>query len=57
MYEGLKDKVVILTGDGGLMGQQSLKHLVRNGAKVVAVEVQGFVCEAGLFLHNDITQL
>ena len=55
MYSGLKDKIIILTGAGGLIGQQSLKHLVRCGAKVIAVDVKEFVCEAELFLTNDIT--
>lgn len=56
MYEGLKDKVIILTGAGGLIGKESLKHLVKNGAKVVAVDLKSFDCEAEMFLTNDITQ-
>jgi NAD(P)-dependent dehydrogenase (short-subunit alcohol dehydrogenase family) len=56
MYEGLNNKVIILTGAGGLIGQQSLKHLVKNGAKVIAVDVKSFDCEAELFLTNDITK-
>lgn len=56
MYEGLKNKVIILTGAGGVIGQQSLKHLLKNGAKVVAVDVKNFDCEAELFLTNDITR-
>lgn len=55
MYEGLKDKVIILTGAGGLIGRESLKHLVKNGAKVIAVDVNRFESEAELFLNNDIT--
>lgn len=55
MYEGLKEKVIILTGAGGLIGQESLKHMVKNGAKVIAVDVKKFDCEAELFLTNDIT--
>lgn len=57
MYEGLKDKVIILTGAGGLIGRKSLHHLVKNGAKVVAVDVKNFDSEAALFLTNDITQI
>lgn len=56
MYEGLKDKVIILTGAGGLIGRESLKHMVKNGAKVIAVDVKTFDCEAALFLTNDITK-
>jgi NAD(P)-dependent dehydrogenase (short-subunit alcohol dehydrogenase family) len=56
MYEGLKNKVIILTGAGGLIGQQSLKHLVKYGAKVIAVDVKSFDSEADLFLTNDVTQ-
>ncbi len=55
MYEGLKDKVIILTGAGGLIGRESLKHLAKNGAKVIAVDVNSFDNEAELFLTNDIT--
>lgn len=55
MYEGLKDKVIILTGAGGLIGRESLKHLVKNGAKVIAVDVNSYESEAELFLTNDIT--
>jgi NAD(P)-dependent dehydrogenase (short-subunit alcohol dehydrogenase family) len=54
MYEGLKDKVIILTGAGGLIGRESLKHLVKNGAKVIAVDVNSFESKAELFLTNDM---
>src|SRR5690554_2723706 len=56
MYEGLKDKVIILTGAGGLIGRESLKHLVKNGARVIAVDVNRFESDAELFLTNDITE-
>lgn len=56
MYEGLKDKVIILAGAGGLIGRESLQHLAKNGAKVVAVDVKSFDCEAALFLTNDVTK-
>lgn len=55
MYEGLKDKVIILTGAGGLIGRESLKHLVKNGAKVIAVDVNNFQSDAELFITIDIT--
>lgn len=56
MYERLKDKVIILTGAGGLIGRESLHHMVKNGAKVIAVDVKAFDSEASLFLTNDVTQ-
>lgn len=55
MYHGLKNKVIILTGAGGLIGRQSLRHLVSCGAIVVAVDVNDFENDAALFLKNDIT--
>src|SRR5690606_18205127 len=57
MYAGLKDKIVIVTGAGGLIGKQCVKHLVQCGAKVVAVDVKSYDCEAELFLTNDITEI
>lgn len=56
MYKGLKDKVIILTGAGGLIGRESLKHLVENGAKVIAVDLKSYDCDAVLFQTNDIIQ-
>lgn len=56
MYAGLKDKVIILTGAGGLIGRESLNHLVSNGAKVIAVDVNSFASEADLFLNYDVTK-
>lgn len=56
MYNGLKDKVIILTGAGGLIGRESLKHLVKCGALVVAVDLKTFESDAVLFLTNDITK-
>jgi len=56
MYEGLKDKVIIVTGAGGLIGRESLKHLAKCGAKVVGIDVNSFESECDLFLTHDITQ-
>ncbi|MFD2939556.1 SDR family oxidoreductase [Flavobacterium notoginsengisoli] len=56
MYAGLKDKVIILTGAGGLIGRESLKHLAQNDAKVIAVDVNSFDSEADLFLTFDVTK-
>lgn len=55
MYAGLKDKVVILTGAGGLIGRASLKHLTDYGAKVVAVDLNEIESDADLFLSLDVT--
>lgn len=55
MYSGLNDKVIILTGAGGLIGRESLRHLVENGAKVIAVDVNEYISDAELFLTHDIT--
>ena len=55
MYQGLKDKIIILAGAGGLIGRETLKHLVNNGAKVVAVDITKFDNEATLFLIKDVT--
>lgn len=55
MYQGLKDKVVILTGAGGLIGKETLKHLVANGTRVVAVDITEFENEASLFLTKNVT--
>ncbi|WP_282629960.1 SDR family oxidoreductase [Empedobacter sedimenti] len=56
MYAGLKDKIVILIGAGGLIGRESLKHLVANGAKVVAVDINEFESDADLFLTYNVTK-
>ena len=39
MYAGLRNRVIILTGAGGLIGKEVLKHLSLHGAKVVAVDL------------------
>lgn len=56
MYSGLKDKVILVTGAGGLIGQESLKHLVSCGAQVVAIDVNEFESEADLFLKLNVTE-
>lgn len=56
MYAGLKDKVVLLIGAGGLIARESLQHLKKNGAIVVAVDLLSFECEADLFLVKDVTK-
>lgn len=56
MYAGLKDKVIILTGAGGLIGKESLNHLVANGARVIAVDINEFESDADLFLTYNVTK-
>ncbi|WP_400262025.1 SDR family oxidoreductase [Sphingobacterium sp. SG20118] len=56
MYSGLRDKVILVTGAGGLIGRESLRHLVSHGAKVVALDVNDFDSEADLFLKLNITE-
>jgi len=55
MYKGIENKVVVLNGASGLIGREALKHLKRNGAIVVAVDLNEFESEADLFLQHDIT--
>lgn len=57
MYEGLNNKVIIVTGAGGLIGRESVKHLSANGAKVVAVDRNTISSEAELFLTYDVTKI
>lgn len=54
MYAGLKDKIIILTGASGLIGREALKHLINNGAKVVAVDVNFFESDADTFLTYNV---
>lgn len=39
MFEGVKDKVVILTGANGLIGKETHTHLIKNGAIVIGVDI------------------
>ena len=39
MSERLKDKIIILTGACGLIGRATRDHLLKNGAKVIAVDI------------------
>lgn len=56
MYNGLSNKVIILTGAGGLIGREVLKHLSMNGAKVVAVDLNSVLEYSDLALCLDITK-
>lgn len=39
MSERLKNKIIILTGASGLIGQATNKHLISNGARVISVDM------------------
>lgn len=54
MYAGLENKVIILTGAGGLIGRESLRHLTSQGALVIAVDL-ALIEGADLSLELDIT--
>lgn len=56
MYNGLSNKVIILTGAGGLIGREALKHLSMNGAKVVAVDINSVSEYSDLALCLDVTK-
>ena len=56
MYSGLRDKVILLTGAGGLIGRESVKHLIAQKAIIIAIDVNEFESEANLFLKADITE-
>jgi len=56
MYNGLSNKVIILTGAGGLIGREVLKHLSMNGAKVVAVDLNAVLEYSDLALCLDVTK-
>ncbi|MDM8177216.1 SDR family oxidoreductase [Olivibacter sp. LS-1] len=57
MYAGLKNKIIIVTGAGGLIGREALKHLAEQGANVIAVDLNYFDSKADLFLTKDITRV
>lgn len=54
MFEGIKGKVVILTGANGLIGKETNKHLSKNGATVIAVDMNDSA--EGEIYKYDITQ-
>ena len=55
MFESVKDKVVILTGASGLIVNETFKHLIKNGAQVVAVDVHSTPDNEACFQQFDIT--
>lgn len=57
MFESLKNKVIILTGSSGLIGNETFKHLERNGAKVVAVDIHSTSDNEACFHQYDITNI
>lgn len=54
MFEGIKDKVIILTGANGLIGKETDKHLTKNGAIVIAVDINN-APEKEIYKY-DVTQ-
>lgn len=56
MYSGLKEKVILVTGAGGLIGRESVKHLAGHAAIVVAIDVHEIHSEESLFLKANITE-
>ncbi len=55
MFESLKNKVVILTGASGLIGNETFKYLFKNGAQVVAVDIRSTSDNETCFQQFDIT--
>ncbi|WP_436414230.1 SDR family oxidoreductase [Petrimonas sp.] len=56
MYNGIKDKIIILTGASGLIGRETQKHLSRNGATVISVDVNFEHNPEKLCYKYDITK-
>lgn len=54
MFEGIKNKVIILTGANGLIGKETNKHLTKNGAIVIAVDIDDSA--EGKIYKYDVTQ-
>lgn len=51
----LQDKVAVITGAAGAIGRASVEAFKREGATVVAVDIQGGSPQADLFLQADLT--
>lgn len=56
MFNRLKDKVVVVTGASGLIGNATEQHLKSNGATVVAVDLNFYNSTADLQLKLDVTK-
>lgn len=56
MSERLKDKIIILTGASGLIGKATYNHLITNGAKVVAVDINLSHNPKEMTYNYDITK-
>lgn len=60
MYSGLKGKVIIVTGAGGLIGREVMTHLIQYDAQVISVDINEIEEKGSLFLKlnasvpNDI---
>ncbi len=56
MFEGLEEKVIIVTGANGQLGKEVAKFLHNKGAVVIAVDIQDPGFTDYVFLNKDITQ-
>lgn len=54
MSEGLKEKVIIVTGSNGLIGKELVKYLVKTNSKVVSLDLENHNEEADFF-RCDVT--
>ncbi len=55
MFTGLEGKVIIVTGANGLLGKEVANFLHKQGAEVIAADIQEPVNKEYLFLKKDIT--
>src|SRR3989344_3245242 len=59
MYQDLKDKIVIVTGGAGSIGQAAVEAFLVNGCRVVAVDKKdfgpGFIAKTK-FVKADLSQ-
>lgn len=56
MFEGLEEKVIIVTGANGQLGSEVAKYLHQKGAVVIAVDIEEPLEKSYLFLKKDITK-
>lgn len=54
MFKGLKDKVIIVTGSGGLIGAEVVSYLIELGSKVVGLDIHNENKDSD-FYNCDIT--
>lgn len=54
MFEGLKEKVIIVTGSNGLIGKEVVKYLVKKDSKVIGLDMEKGIHDFD-FIKCDIT--